>query len=128
DGSVGARRAGGHAHGGLLACGSGRVAQGTWLTGVNPIGYGQRAMNAVAICVERGMLPIGGMATALPSNGPELNVAGEAIKADNKWEAEQGFLRGWVTHIFHMKVAGHPFKELRGSGWKPSAQMVSAQR
>jgi malate synthase len=83
----------------------------------------------VAICLKRGAAPIGGMATALPSNDPEVNrVAGEAIKADKKWEAEQGFLRGWVAHIFHMKVAGDPFKELRASGWKPSAQMADPSR
>jgi malate synthase len=83
----------------------------------------------VAICLKRGAAPIGGMATALPSNDPEVNrVAGEAIKADKKWEAEHGFLRGWVAHIFHMKVAGDPFKELRGSGWKPSAQMADPSR
>src|SRR5438477_7772313 len=79
----------------------------------------------VAICLKHRAVPIGGMATALPSNDPEVNrVAGEAIKADKKWEAEQGFLRGWVAHIFHMKVAGDPFKELIGSGWKPSPQMA----
>jgi malate synthase len=79
----------------------------------------------VAICLKHGAVPIGGMATALPSSDPEVNrVAGESIKADKKWEAEQGFLRGWVAHIFHMKVAGDPFKELIGSGWKPSAKMA----
>ena len=83
----------------------------------------------VAICLKHGAVPIGGMATALPSTDPEVNrVAGEAIKADKKWEAEQGFLRGWVAHIFHMKVAGDPFKELRGSGWKPSPQMADPSR
>ena len=75
----------------------------------------------VAICLKHGAVPIGGMATALPSNDPEVNrVAGESMKADKKWEAEQGFLRAWVAHIFHMKVAGDPFKELLSSGWKPS--------
>jgi malate synthase len=74
----------------------------------------------VAVCLKRGAVPIGGMATALPSNDPEVNrVAGEAIRADKVWEAEQGFIRGWVAHIFHMKTAADPFKELRASGWKP---------
>jgi malate synthase len=55
----------------------------------------------VAICLKRGAVPIGGMATALPSNDPEVNrVAGEAIRRDKEWEAAQGFLRGWVAHIF----------------------------
>src|SRR5262245_17517339 len=67
----------------------------------------------VAISLKRGAVPIGGMATALPSADPEVNrVAGEAIKADKEWEARQGFLRGWVAHIFHMKTAADPFKQL----------------
>ena len=61
----------------------------------------------VAVCLKRGAVPIGGMATALPSNDPEVNrVAAEAISADKVWEAEQGFIRAWVAHIFHMKTAG----------------------
>ena len=83
----------------------------------------------VAICLKHGAVPIGGMATALPSNDPEVNrVAGESIKADKKWEAEQGFLRGWVAHIFHMKVAGDPFKEKFAGGYKPSPDMASPER
>src|SRR5262245_14473848 len=83
----------------------------------------------VAICLKRGAVPIGGMATALPSNDPEVNrVAGEAIRADKEWEAEQGFVRGWVAHIFHMKTAGDPFKKLIGSGRKPTALMADPDR
>jgi malate synthase len=83
----------------------------------------------VAICLKHDAVPIGGMATALPSNDPEVNrVAAEAIRADKQWEAEQGFLRGWVAHIFHMKVAGDPFKELIGSGFRPSAAMKDPAR
>src|SRR5438876_1305245 len=79
----------------------------------------------VAICLKRGAVPIGGMATALPSPDPDINrAAAEAIRADKQWEAEQGFIRGWVAHIFHMKTAGDPFKKLIGSGWKPTAQMA----
>jgi malate synthase len=79
----------------------------------------------VAVCLKRGAVPIGGMATALPSRDAEVNqVAGEAIRADKQWEAEQGFLRGWVAHIFHMKTAADPFRDLRSSGWKPSAEMA----
>src|SRR6266403_4375031 len=78
----------------------------------------------VAICLKRGAVPIGGMATALPSNDPEVNrAAAESIRADKQWEAEQGVIRGWVAHIFHMKTAGDPFKKLIGSGWKPTAAM-----
>jgi malate synthase len=80
----------------------------------------------VAICLKRGAVPIGGMATALPSNDPEVNrVAAEAIRADKIWEAEQGFIRAWVAHIFHMKTAADPFRALHGSGWKPRAEMMN---
>jgi len=83
----------------------------------------------VAICLKRGAVPIGGMATALPSNDPEVNrVAGEAIRKDKEWEAAQGFLRGWVAHIFHMKTAADPFKALLASGWKPTPEMADPDR
>src|SRR5256712_10098222 len=83
----------------------------------------------VAICLKRGAVPIGGMATALPSNDPEVNrVAGESIRADKEWEAQQGFIRGWVAHIFHMKTAGDPFKGLIGSGSEPAAAMSHPHR
>jgi malate synthase len=79
----------------------------------------------VAICLRRGAVPIGGMATALPSNDPEVNrVAGEAIRRDKEWEAAQGFLRGWVAHIFHMKTAADPFKKLIASGFRPTPEMA----
>lgn len=78
----------------------------------------------VAICLKRGAVPIGGMATPLPSNDPHVNeVAAEGIRADKQWEAEQGFLRGWVAHIFHMSPAAEPFKTLRASGWQPTPEM-----
>src|SRR5258705_2101894 len=80
----------------------------------------------VAISLKRGAVPIGGMATALPSPDPDVNrAAAEAIRADKQWEAEQGFIRGWVAHIFHMKTAGDPFKKLIASGWKPTEQMAN---
>ena len=78
----------------------------------------------VAICLKRGAVPIGGMATALPNPDNEVNrVAADAIKADKVWEANQGFIRGWVAHIFHMKTAADPFKKLRASGWEPGPEM-----
>src|SRR6266481_7174984 len=71
----------------------------------------------VAICLKRGAVPIGGMATALPSSDAEVNrVAGESIHADKEWEAQQGFIRAWVAHIFHMKTAADPFRRLLGGG------------
>jgi malate synthase len=80
----------------------------------------------VAICLKRGAVPIGGMATALPNPDPEVNrVAAESIRKDKEWESEQGFIRAWVAHIFHMKTAAEPFKRLHGSGWKPSAAMAN---
>ena len=83
----------------------------------------------VAICLKRGAVPIGGMATALPSNDPEVNrAAAEAIHADKVWEAEQGFVRAWVAHIFHMKTAGDPFKELAASGRRPTPAMADPDR
>ena len=78
----------------------------------------------VAVCLKRGAAPIGGMATALPSADSEVNeVAAAAIRGDKEWEARQGFIRAWVAHIFHMKTAADPFKELRGSGWRPTDDM-----
>src|SRR3989441_1122697 len=79
----------------------------------------------VAISLKRGAVPVGGMATALPNPDPEVNrAAAEAIRADKQWEAGQGFIRGWVAHIFHMKTASESFKKLIGSGWKPTEQMA----
>jgi malate synthase len=67
----------------------------------------------VAVCRRHGAVAIGGMATALPSSDPEVNrVAAEAIRKDKEWEAAQGFLRGWVAHIFHMKTAAEPFLQV----------------
>ena len=79
----------------------------------------------VAVCLKRGAVPIGGMATALPSRDDEINRAAAAsIHADKVWEAQQGFLRGWVAHIFHMKTAGDPFKEHITADWQPSGDML----
>src|SRR5436190_2037200 len=79
----------------------------------------------VAISLKRGAVPIGGMATALPNPDPDVNrAAGDAIRADKEWEARQGFIRAWVAHIFHMKTAADPFKQLIGSGWRPTAEMA----
>ena len=83
----------------------------------------------VAVCLKRGAVPIGGMATALPDRDPQVNeAAGASIAADKEWEARQGFLRGWVAHIFHMPTAAAPFEELRATGWKPSAEMADPGR
>ncbi len=80
----------------------------------------------VAICLKHGAAPIGGMATPLPSSDPHVNeVAAEGIRSDKQWEAAQGFLRGWVAHIFHQSTAAEPFKTLRASGWKPTPEMAN---
>ena len=79
----------------------------------------------VAVCLKRGAVPIGGMATALPSRDEEVNeVAAESIRGDKVWEAQQGFLRGWVAHIFHMKTASDPFKEHITDDWQPTEAMT----
>ena len=78
----------------------------------------------VAVCQKHNAVPIGGMATALPHRDQEVNEeAAVTVRGDKTWEAEQGFLRGWVAHIYHMKPAADPFKELRATGWKPTAEM-----
>ena len=78
----------------------------------------------VAICLKHDAVPIGGMATALPSRDEEVNIeAAKSIKADKEWEAKQGFIRAWVAHIYHMDPAAEPFKKLRESGWEPSEDM-----
>ena len=83
----------------------------------------------VAICLKRGAVPIGGMATALPSQDKAVNeAAAAAIRGDKEWEAKQGFIRAWVAHIFHMKTAGDPFKQLIASGWKPTPEMADPDR
>ncbi len=83
----------------------------------------------VAICLRHRAVPIGGMATALPSRDEAVNrQAGAAIRADKEWEARQGFRRAWVAHIHHMAAAARPFVELAASGWKPSAEMAEPQR
>jgi malate synthase len=79
----------------------------------------------VAICLRHGAVPIGGMATALPSRDPAVNQqAAAAIRADKNWEAHQGFRRGWVAHIHHMAAAAQPFVELDKSGWRPGPEMA----
>jgi len=83
----------------------------------------------VAVCLKREAVPIGGMATALPNPDPEVNrVAAESIRNDKVWEAEQGFIRAWVAHIFHMKTAAEPFKRTHGSGtWRPRPEMLNPE-
>jgi malate synthase len=79
----------------------------------------------VAVCLRHGAVPIGGMATALPSRDEAVNhQAGAAIRADKEWEARQGFRRGWVAHIHHMATAARPFVDLDKGGWRPSPEMA----
>ena len=68
--------------------------------------------------------PIGGMATALPNPDPEVNRVAARVdpQADKEWEAEQGFIRAWVAHIFHMKTAADPFKQLHRLGLEADAR------
>ncbi|HVA68580.1 MAG TPA: hypothetical protein VNF45_04655 [Candidatus Binataceae bacterium] len=79
----------------------------------------------VAVCLKHGAVPIGGMATALPSRDEEVNqLAAAAIRADKEWEAQQGFRRAWVAHIYHMAPAARPFVEAAARGWKPTPEMA----
>ena len=83
----------------------------------------------VAVCLKHDAVPIGGMATALPSRDEEVNLeAAASIRADKEWEAAQGFLRGWVAHIYHMGPAAAPFKELAATGWKPGPELADPER
>jgi malate synthase len=67
----------------------------------------------VAVCGRHGAVPIGGMATALPHRDPAVNeAAAAAIHADKQWEANEGFVRGWVAHTHHMQAAGEPFRAM----------------
>ena len=78
----------------------------------------------VATCLNRNAVPIGGMATALPSKNEEVNLmAANSIKEHKEGDAQQGFIRAWVAHIYHMKTAGDPFKNLN-----PSKLNISEQR
>jgi malate synthase len=82
----------------------------------------------VAVCIKHNGVPIGGMATALPDKDEEVNImAAKSIVSDKTWEAENGFLRGWVAHIYHMKTAAMPFKNLRDSGWLPKEEMKNPE-
>jgi malate synthase len=79
----------------------------------------------VAVCLRHGAVPIGGMATALPSRDEAVNrQAAAAIRADKEWEAQLGFRRAWVAHIHHMAAGAQPFVELYKSGWKPGPEMT----
>ena len=83
----------------------------------------------VAVCLKHDAVPIGGMATALPSRDEAVNQeAAASIRADKEWEAAQGFLRGWVAHIYHMGPAAAPFKELAATGWKPGPELADPDR
>jgi len=82
----------------------------------------------VAICLKHSAVAIGGMATALPSSDDEINkIAAHSIQSDKEWEAQQGFIRGWSAHIYHMKTASDPFKNLAKTGWTPSNELKNPE-
>ena len=82
----------------------------------------------VAICLKHSAIAIGGMATALPSSDDEINkIAANSIQTDKEWEAQQGFIRGWSAHIYHMKTASDPFKNLAETGWTPSSELKNPE-
>lgn len=79
----------------------------------------------VAVCLKHGAVPIGGMATALPSRDASVNAAAAAsVRADKEWEARAGFKRGWAAHVYHVATAAAPFVELHASGWTPEQYMT----
>ena len=79
----------------------------------------------VAVCLKHGAVPIGGMATALPSHEEDVNrKAASAIRADKEWEARVGFRRAWVAHIYHMSAAAKPFVNAERSGLLPTDEMA----
>jgi malate synthase len=43
-------------------------------------------------------------------------MAASAILEDKEWESENGFIRGWSAHVYHMKTAATPFKKLHEEG------------
>ena len=82
----------------------------------------------VAICLKHSAVAIGGMATALPSSDDEINkIAANSIQSDKEWEAQKGFIRGWSAHIYHMKTASDPFKNLAKTGWTPSNELKNPE-
>lgn len=79
----------------------------------------------VAVCLKHGAVPVGGMATALPSRDEQVNrKAAAAIRADKEWEASVGFRRAWVAHIYHMAAAAKPFVDAERSGMPPTDEMM----
>ena len=64
----------------------------------------------VAACHRRGAHAIGGMAAFIPSRDPERNEAAfEAVRADKRREAGQGFDGTWVAHPGLVEIAQEEF-------------------
>jgi malate synthase len=83
----------------------------------------------VAVCLKHGAVPVGGMATALPSRDEEVNrKAAAAIRSDKEWEASVGFRRAWVAHIYHMAAAARPFVEAERSRLGPTDEMMDPSK
>ena len=80
----------------------------------------------VAICLKHGAVPIGGMATALPSHDPEVNrVAGEAIRSRQGVGGRAGLpARLGRAHLPHEDGRRPVPARCIGSGWKPTPQMA----
>jgi malate synthase len=70
----------------------------------------------VATCHRRGAFAIGGMAALIPSRrDPEANArAIDAVRADKRREAADGFDGTWVAHPDVVEVATQPFDEVLG--------------
>src|SRR5258705_11230298 len=75
----------------------------------------------VAVCLKHGAVPIGGMATALPSREETVNrVAAAAIQGGKEGGGREGFVRGGATNYFHIREGSESFQESPGPGWKPA--------
>ena len=83
----------------------------------------------VAVCLKHGAVPIGGMATALPSRDPEVNrAAAESIRADKEWEAAQGFIRGLGRPHLPHEDGRRAVQAAHASGWKPTPEMADPEQ
>ena len=83
----------------------------------------------VAVCLKHDAVADRryGDRVAVPGRGRESR-GGGIDPGRQGVEAAQGFLRGWVAHIYHMGPAAAPFKELAATGWKPGPELADPER
>ena len=78
----------------------------------------------VAVCLKRGAVPIGGMATALaePRRRDQSRRRRRPYTRTRCGRRNRAFCAAGVAHIFHMKTAGDPFKEHITADWQPAGR------